>query len=362
MKRLLSLLLAALLLCASVPSAFAASEEAERTADILHALGLFQGTGTDAAGKPVYELDRVMKRTEGVTMLVRLLGKESEAKSSDWETAFTDVPDWAAPYTGCAFAYGLTKGTNAEGTQFGSELDVNAAQYLTFVLRALGYRSEEDFAWDAPWALTDTLGITAGEYGPSTAFTRGDAAVISLRALNAICADNSCTLGEKLMREGVFTEAQYREAIEPKAGEDGEYAAAAVYEKMIALQSDYPEGMPWTNDDEYVLSYVEIRDGRPVNVRFTGRGCVAFAFILSSAAFGDLPLKTLERGSFTYDDIRVGDMPRINSDTHTVIILEKYDDHVVIAEGNYNSSIHWGRTLTREQIMNSDYIWTRYPD
>ena len=360
-KRLLTLALALTLLVGLMPDAFAASREAECAAEILYSIHLFRGTGTRADGTPVFELERTMKRAEGVTMLVRLLGKEAEAEAGDWETPFTDADGWEKPYAGYAFVNGLTAGTE-DGTTFCGGLTVDAAQYLTFVLRALGYESEEDFAWDAPWAFTDALGITAGEYGPSTAFTRGDAAAISLRALNAICADNSCTLGEKLMQEGVFTEEQYEEAIEPRAEEDGEYAAAAVYEKMIALQSDYPEGMPWTNDDEYVLSYVEIRDGRPVNVRFTGRGCVAFAFILSSAAFGDLPLKTLERGSFTYDDLRVGDMPRINSDTHTVIILEKYDDHVVIAEGNYNSSIHWGRTLTREQIMNSDYIWTRYPD
>ncbi|MBQ2634422.1 MAG: hypothetical protein IJF88_07600 [Oscillospiraceae bacterium] len=54
-------------------------------------------------------------------------------------------------------------------------------------------------------------------------------------------------------------------------------------------------------------------------------------------------------------------MPRINGDTHTVIILEIHDDHVVIAEGNYNSSVHWGRTLTRQQLMQADYVWTRYP-
>lgn len=59
--------------------------------------------------------------------------------------------------------------------------------------------------------------------------------------------------------------------------------------------------------------------------------------------------------------IRVGDMLRIN-ESHTVVVLEKHDDYIVITEGNYNSSIHWGRTISRSSLELS-YFWirTRYP-
>lgn len=67
--------------------------------------------GTDSDGAPVFELGRAMTRSEAVTMLVRLLGRENEALSGKWETPFTDVPAWAEPYVGLAYENGLTTGT-----------------------------------------------------------------------------------------------------------------------------------------------------------------------------------------------------------------------------------------------------------
>ena len=77
MKKLLSLLLAFALVLTMMPSALAASDEQTQAADALHTLGLFQGTGTKADGTPNYDLDRAPTRNEAVTMLIRLLGKES---------------------------------------------------------------------------------------------------------------------------------------------------------------------------------------------------------------------------------------------------------------------------------------------
>ena len=94
MKRFLSFILALTLAVSLVPSAFAASDEAVQAANALHALGLFNGTGTDANGNPVYDLERTPTRAEAVTMLVRLLGKEEEAEKNVWTTPFTDVADW----------------------------------------------------------------------------------------------------------------------------------------------------------------------------------------------------------------------------------------------------------------------------
>ena len=78
-KKIISLLLAIVMVCSIIPTAFAASDEAATAADALHELGLFNGTGTDANGKPIYDLDRAPSRAEAVTMLVRLLGKDAEA-------------------------------------------------------------------------------------------------------------------------------------------------------------------------------------------------------------------------------------------------------------------------------------------
>ena len=83
---------------------------------------------------------------QAVTMLVRLLGKEAEAKAGTWTVPFSDLADWARPYVGYAYANGLTNGLSAE--RFGSDDKVTANQHLTFILRALGYSSERDFQWD----------------------------------------------------------------------------------------------------------------------------------------------------------------------------------------------------------------------
>ncbi len=183
MKRILSLILALVLAVSLVPSAFAASNEAMQAANALHELGLFNGTGTDASGKPNFELDRSPDRHKAVTMLVRLLGKEQEAKSGSWNTPFTDVAEWAKPYVGYAYTKGLTTGTSA--TSYGGDEAVTASQYLTFVLRALNYTSGTDFQWDKAWDLSDKIGLTKGNYTANIQdFNRGDVAIVSYRALD----------------------------------------------------------------------------------------------------------------------------------------------------------------------------------
>lgn len=195
-KKLFSWLLALAMLFSLAPSVLAADSAALSAANELHALGLFNGTGTNADGSPNYDLDRVPTRAEAVTMLVRLLGKEDEAKNGTWSTPFTDVPDWAKPYVGYAYANQLTNGIS--GTAFGSSASVTAAQYLTFTLRALGYDSSIDFTWDKAWELSDQLGITNGQYNASCSFTRGDVAVISASALDQTLKGTQQTLRDLL--------------------------------------------------------------------------------------------------------------------------------------------------------------------
>lgn len=196
-RKLVSFLFVTVMLFTTVPTAFAASDDALSAADALHELGLFNGTGTDADGNPIYDLDRAPSRHEAVTMLVRLLGKETEAKNGTWEIPFTDVADWAKPYVGYAYANGLTSGTSA--TTFGGNDTVTAAQYITFILRALGYESGTDFQWDKSWELADTIGLTSGEYSNSTSnFTRGDVAILSNNGLDATCKNKSQSLIETI--------------------------------------------------------------------------------------------------------------------------------------------------------------------
>lgn len=175
----------------------AASDEACAAADKLNALGLFYGVGTNYDGTINYDLDRAPTRNEAITMLVRLLGKEDEARSGNWDIPFTDVADWAKPYVGYAYANGLTSGTDE--TTFDGDKPVTAAQYLTFVLRALNYSSEVDFKWDTAWELSDRLGITDGRYTAynNSDFLRADVAIVSVGAIDTPIKCEGRTLAQR---------------------------------------------------------------------------------------------------------------------------------------------------------------------
>ena len=51
-----------------------------------------------------------------------------------------------------------------------------------------------------------------------------------------------------------------------------------------------------------------------------------------------------------WEDLRVGDHLRVSYGGHSVIVLGIESDSITICEGNYNSSIHWGRTMSREEL------------
>lgn len=109
--------------------------------------------------------------------------------------------------------------------------------------------------------------------------------------------------------------------------------AQEAYEKMIALKEDpkYYEGTPWTNSIPYTLSNSYTWHGGKIQGMNSGVGCAAFAFILSDAAFGDLPAREIP---VKYENVNVGDILRINGNSHSVIVLRKNVAGVTIAEGN----------------------------
>lgn len=183
MKRFFHILTVLAMLFVLIPACLGANTEATTAADALNVLGLFNGTGTNADGSPAYELERQPTRQEAITMLVKLVGGAEESSRGGWDTPFTDVDDWAKNWVGYAYAKGLTAGTSP--TTFGANDKTTTAQFLTFVLKALGYDTTSDFSWDNAWPLAEQIGLSHGEYNAQTVFTRGDMAIISHRALSA---------------------------------------------------------------------------------------------------------------------------------------------------------------------------------
>lgn len=140
-----------------------------------------------------------------------------------------------------------------------------------------------------------------------------------------------------------------------------------VYDSMIQLKErdEYKEGITWTNYEPYgtkgSISEYRWRGGQILGNVSSGVGCAAFAFILSDAAFGDLKARVVY-GDDKFSKVKVGDILRINNDSHSVIVLSKTAAGVIVAEGNYNKTVHWGRVLSKEEVDNANYIVTRYPE
>lgn len=109
------------------------------------------------------------------------------------------------------------------------------------------------------------------------------------------------------------------------------------YDKIVALMDSYPEGMKWTNSNLY-------QSGNR-----SGYGCAGFAFMVQDSVFGKGAPKSTVR-QLVWEDLRVGDHLRVSNGGHSVIVLGIDDDSVTLCEGNYNSSIHWGRTMSRERL------------
>lgn len=174
---------------------------------------------------------------------------------------------------------------------------------------------------------------------------------------------------DSLRQENVGTE---NNAAEPDTRDSTILVPAEVYAAMIALreQDAYKEGTAWTNNEPYSDSkgYYHWKGGPIDGVNISAVGCVAFAFILSDAAFGSLPARMYAEGEFAFEDIKVGDILRVNNDAHTVIVLEVSDAGVVVAEGNistgdHKGKVHWGRAISKEDVMRStSHYITRYPE
>ena len=188
------------------------SSDAADAATLLASLGLFRGIGEDENGNPDFALDSITTRYEAIVMLIRLIGKEAEALREEWDLPFTDVDEWAKPYVGYAYAHGLTSGTAP--TAFSGSDEVTAAQFTTFLLRALGYSSGDDFRWDAPWDFAESIGLSADEYADAvTSFFRSDAALLTVKALSAYSKDCGLLLSDKLIFDGIFSRKDYYDSL-----------------------------------------------------------------------------------------------------------------------------------------------------
>lgn len=262
-RRALILIALCFVLSGAITTACAADAEAYNAAGVLYDLGLFSGTGTKADGSPNFDLDRTPTRHEAVTMLVSLLGKKDEALSKTWDTPFTDVADWAKPFVGYAYANGLTSGTSA--TTYSGNAPLTAAQYFTFVLKALGYETGVDFQWDKSFEFAAQIGLTDNRYATARDFLRGDVTIVSRNAMDIRLKDSQQTLAEKLIEEKVFTKTAYNNAVAPLPKGDSAIELTDEVLATLAKRGDLKEisrTISTAEDTIRLISVAGIKEGR----------------------------------------------------------------------------------------------------
>ena len=180
-------------------------------AEALRILGLFRGSDTGYGSG--YDLELPPTRIQGLIMFLRLIGEEQAALATTAACPFTDVPAWCQSYVAYAYEKGYTKGMDEAARYFGTNDALTAGQYVTFLLRALGYSeggAAPDFTWDTALQRGEALGVlTAGERqllegGP---FLRAHVAYLSYFALDARQKDGAMTLQERLVGAEVLDQA-----------------------------------------------------------------------------------------------------------------------------------------------------------
>ena len=144
-----------------------------------------------------------------------------------------------------------------------------------------------------------------------------------------------------------------------------------VYNRLMERQymTGYSEGTPWTNDipyrrDDPYLNHVEF-DGWPAGC-YGGVGCFGFMMdMMEYASNYEYPIRLIYGTYDNLPEIRVGDGIRLDNNGHSVVVLEVHPDGhtVTVAEGNFNSTVHWGRIIDLADPNNGFYyLATFWPE
>lgn len=171
--------------------------------------GLFRGSDKG------WELERRPTRVEAAIMLVRFLGLEQQALAGTADQSpFNDVNPNHRPYIDLLYSKGLTRGTSPD--TFTPNEEISLRDYLTFMLRAMGYSEAADqFEWET--APEDALGL--GVLGQeqydkltSSVFDRGMMAYASLSILKAENA-SGVPVYRQLIKAGALSEKKVEEIL-----------------------------------------------------------------------------------------------------------------------------------------------------
>lgn len=369
MKNRLPALLTALALCLSLTAPSLAAGFADVPAGAWYAeavaycreKGLMSGMDSSR-----FAPENSLTRAQLAVVLYRMAGAPAVTGTDD----FTDTADDA--WYGSAVLWASQQGIiNGYGNGcFGPNSPVSREQMTAILWRCAGSPAAETAAGYADMAEISSYATAAVDWSAVNGIVAPDSSDIFAPRSSATRAQIAAALmNYTLLQEPAPEPSPAPEPVpapvptpEPVPAPDPDPVPAgpapadektltedSVREIINGLRTEYPEGMRWTNDNMHYSPALNLY----------GLGCEGFALICSDAAFGSLPISGRHND---FDRIKAGDLLRVNHDTHTVIVLEKKADSVIVAEGNYNSSIHWGRELSRRSLEQGNYhVRTRYP-
>lgn len=201
MKKVLSLVIALILLLSTIPIYAAPSESKlyEEAGGILKNLGVLQGSESGDL-----MLNQKLKRQDMVVLISRLYNEEDIASKYPVKNVFNDIKDdFYKPYIYWAVDKGLIQGTapNTFGytTSSTTKYDAKVQHLQAVLLRALGYGSEVNESYDSVPRLAESKGLMDGlSVDKNDTVTRGLMAAMTLNALKAKMAGSNYTLADKL--------------------------------------------------------------------------------------------------------------------------------------------------------------------
>ena len=236
-----------------------------------------------------------------------------------------------------AYEYGLV-----EGNLFSGSVPCTRADVVTYLWKLDGCPYAEPAAFvDVPatasyaqavsWAVSNSITNGTGDstFDPHGICTRGQIVTFLYRAFDH------------------DSEPQTEEA--PSYSGGGYVTQSQATDILNSLRTSYPEGTYWSIESSYTSDALQL----------SYAGCAGFALYCSDLIFGDLPISEVHSD---FDRIKAGDMVRDVNGYHTVIVLEKRADSIVVVEGNYNGTVHWDRVMERYASEFYNFaVTTRYP-
>ena len=211
----------------------------------------------------------------------------------------------------------------------------------------------------AVYALGIITGTSDGTFAPERGMTRAEAATVLCRLDDVLAGKEPATpdIPDEEIPDVTPEPEPTQEPETPTsyapgdANKDGVLTEEEVYDALMSFKEEVPDGTPWTDDNRYG----------------GGRGCAAFAFMASDAAF-NLPRREI----YDANELRVGDIIHISVPQEHWMIVTSIDvetGYIYGADGASSADgvVRWnayGFLNELESGMNAGTIeiFTRYPD